>query len=152
MQRFDIVAAQNIARNLQRISPRDYERLMQRLNRRRQNLGTAQPEQQNSTGFWRSVLDFGRDALTEIATFRLQEEGARRQQRAFNEQAQAELERQALLAAQAESAAMELRAQMDLQRQRIELERAAEAAKNRFDLSMLVVLGLGGLLAYRLLA
>lgn len=149
MQRYDVIAAERITENLRRISPRDHARLMQRLNQRRQGLGDAQPTGQRS--WWQGVLDFGRDTLREIATFKLQEEGARNQQRAFQEQAEAELQRQALLARQAETAAQELQAQMALQRQRIELERAAEAARSRFDTSMLVVLGLAGILAYRLL-
>ena len=145
-QRYDIAAGRNILNMLARTSPGDYRRLMAQLkaNAGLGRLGVADQEEQ-SPGFWNQLFSVGGQALKTIADYKLQERVAKEQQKQYEEAAQAEMQRQALLAEQARTQQLEYQNQMELRRQTVELERAAEGHLDRFKMAMYGVGGLVGL-------
>lgn len=155
-ERYDIEAAQNILNMLQRVSPGDYEILLSRLVAQAPGTmpGTlsAADAETSQPGFWDRLFSAGSNALTTIADYKLQEQQARAQQDAYDEAVAVEMQRQALLAKQRESQAMEYQNKVELSRQSAELERAAERAKSKFNWALIAAGGLGVVLLFSILA
>ena len=152
-QRYDVAAGRNVLNMLKRVSPTDYNLLMNQLmiNAGMAGMGEATPAQESSPGFWSNLFKVGSDALTTVANYKLQERYAKEQQKQYEAAAKAEMERQALLAEQARTQQLEYENQMELRRQTVELERAAEGHLDTFKIAMYGVGGLLGLWAlYRI--
>lgn len=143
--RYDAAAARNIAEMIRRVSPADYQRLMAKVKRQAGLAGLGQNNGGESTGFWGSLLDMGRDTLATVVDYKLQERQAKDQADQFEAARRAELERQAMLAEQAATQQMEFRNQLALQEQQRQLERAAERSKGTYQWAMYGVAGLLGL-------
>lgn len=149
-ERYDIEAAQNILNMLQRVSPVDHEILMSRLVA--QAPGTLGAAEESEPGFWDRLFSAGAGALTTIADYKLQEAAAKQQQDQYDDAVATEMKRQALLAAQRESQALEYQNKAELARQSADLERAAERAKSKLNWSLIAVAGLGAVLLFSVLA
>jgi hypothetical protein len=149
--RYDIQAGRNVLRMLERASPNDYAILLTKLktNAGMAGLGQNGTEEQ-TTGFWGRIFEAGTNALTTIVDYKLQERLSKEQQDQYEAAAAAEMERQAYLASQARTQAMEYSNQMELVRQQSELERASQRAKSKFNWALIAAGGLGLLLVYRL--
>lgn len=155
IDRYDIEAGRNILTMLQRTSPAAYAVLMTKLKTKagmNGALGLTQSSEENAPGFWTRLFEVGSNALTTIADFRVtqyvkEETTTERQlkQQAYDDAVVAEMERQALLAARAQSQAMEYANQMEFVRQQADLQRAGERAKSKMNWAFIAVGGLLGL-------
>jgi len=144
IERYDIEAGRNVLTMLQKVSPADYEILMTQLKTKagmNGALGVASTEE-SAPGFWGRLFEVGTEALITIADFRVTEKV---KQEEYEATVATEMERQAALAAQRQSQAMEYQSQMEFLRQRQELDRAATRAKSKLNWALIAVGGLVGL-------
>lgn len=155
-ERYDIEAGQNILNMLQRVSPVDYEILLSRLVAQAPGTlpGTlsAADAETSQPGFWDRLFSAGSAALTTIADYKLQEQTAKAQQQQYEEAVAVEMQRQALLAKQRESQAMEYQNRLELARQSAELEQAAQRAKSKLNWSLIAAGGLGLVLLFSIMS
>lgn len=151
VERYDIEAAKNITNMLRRRFPTEHARLMAELrgNAGLRGLGAAEEDE---VGWWDRILSAGGQALTTIVDFKLSEEVTRatttsqmRAQQEYDAAVAAEMQRQAVLAAKAQTAAMEYQNQMEFQRQQLELKQAGDRALGRMNWALVGVAGLLGL-------
>ena len=150
--RYDIEAGRNVLTMLQRVSPGDYAVLMTKLKTQAGMAGLGQNgTEEQTTGFWSRIFEYGGQALTTIADYKLTEQRAgleaQARQKAYDEAVVAEMERQAMLANQARTAAMEYQNQVEFARQKAALDAAATSAKTKFNWALIAAGGLGLLLA-----
>lgn len=160
VRRYDIAAARNILTALYHHNPGDYQRLVAQL-RQQSGMGamgaTETAPETKSTGWWDSLLSAGGNVLNTIANYKITEaknaEDAKIQQQQYDSAVATEMKKQAALAAQAKTQAMQAQQQLDYIRQQTQLEQAAAAAKGKLQLSLVAVGGLVGLwILYRMAA
>lgn len=146
VNRYDVEAGKNILEYLRQNHPQEYAALMAKL-QNNAGLGTAQPV--SSGSFLDRIFDIGANALETIATHRLDTivngEANRQAEQDFDNFVQQEMQRQALLAAQAETQALEFQNQLALREQTAALEAAAQSSRNKLNTALFAVAGLVGL-------
>lgn len=148
--RYDIEAGKNILNVLKRASPRDHARLMAQLRGQAglQGLGATD---ESEPGFWSRIFSAGTNALEKIADYKIAEQVAGTEaevkQAEYERVVATEMERQAALAARAQTRSLEYENQMEYLRQKSELERAAQKAKSKLNWALIAVGGLVGLWA-----
>ena len=148
--RYDADAARNIVARLRREMPEEYAILMAQIKAQAGLAGLGQNEPEESSGWWSNILDLGTSALTTIATYKLQREENKQAQKTYDDQVQAELSRQALLAEQAATQRMEYEQQMALQKQTRSLLNAASRSKSTFNWAIAAAGALGLILVWRM--
>ncbi len=156
-ERYDIEAGKNVLTMLRNKYPNEHARLMARL---KANVGlaglgevaTTTTAEESQPGFWTRLFTAGGNALMEIADYKLTTEVTRqtttsrqRQQLEYEEAVAAEMERQALLAARAQTQALEYQNQIELARQQADLQLAASSAKSRLGIAAIGIAALLGL-------
>lgn len=154
MKRYDIEAAQNIVNMLKREAPEEYKRLMAQLaSRSRMPMGqseTVEMEQGFWGQLWEQAKNTGFQVLDVVADYKMQEKQNKALQKQYDAAVEAEMKRQAVLAAQAQSQAMEHQNRLELGRQKQELLNAASRAKSKMNWALIAALALGGWLVFRL--
>ncbi len=152
--RYDIEAGRNVLRMLEQVSPHDHAILMTKLKTQAgmAGLGATDGTEEQTTGFWDRIFEYGGQALTVIADYKLTEQQAgfeaQARQKAYDEAVAAEMEKQAILANKARTSAMEYANQVEFARQKAALDKAATAAKTKFNWALIAAGALGLVLVF----